>query len=478
MYSMLDYFPKYYVNRAIATYFLSLAVVSILFFNNIMDFTWMLFGSVEVIGFFYFSNVWTKQWRYVSEKRFVRNIFWAAFLIRLIYVTFSYFFYIYLNGNPFEFTPGDSLFYEEMGHYGASLIREGHLHIYPYLQKYANMALSDSGEPILLSYIYFFVGDSIYLSRVVKALLSSFTVVFIYRLAQRNFGEQIGRIAAVFAVLLPHFIYYCGVQLKECEMVFLTAWCIERVDALTRLPKIKMSNIVLPLLLGLSLFFFRTVLGISVLFATGVTFVLSDNTVLSKSRRWQVIAIGVLAAGFLASSIFAQEIEELYEARKLGQNQQSVNMQWRSTRKSGNIFAKYGSAVVFAPMIFSLPFPTMVQIDTQLNQMQVNGNNYIKNIMSVFVVMSILLVVKSKSWRSNLLLEAYYLSYLAILALSNFAQSERFHFPSLPIAVIYFAYGLTHIPQSWKKYFNYWCMLEFVIIIGWSWFKLRGRGLI
>jgi len=153
-------------------------------------------------------------------------------------------------------------------------------------------------------------------------------------------------------------------------------------------------------------------------------------------------------------------------------------MEWRSQREGGNQFAKYAGAAVFAPLIFTIPFPTMVHISYQENQMMVNGNNYVKNILSFFVILAFYLIIKRKLWRKHTLLIAYILTYLGILALSNFAQSERFHLPALPISIIFAAYGISEMTNQHKKLFDYWTVFILVVIIGWCWFKLAGRGLV
>ena len=108
----------------------------------------------------------------------------------------------------------------------------------------------------------------------------------------------------------------------------------------------------------------------------------------------------------------------------------------------------------------------------------VNGNNYVKNILSFFVILAFYLIIKRKLWRKHTLLIAYILTYLGILALSHFAQSERFHLPALPIALIFAAYGISEMTNQYKKLFDYWTVFILVVIIGWCWFKLAGRGLV
>ena len=73
------------------------------------------------------------------------------------------------------------------------------------------------------------------------------------------------------------------------------------------------------------------------------------------------------------------EIETVWENRVTNQ---SNSMQYRSNIEGGNKFVKNLSGSVFAPMIFVIPFPTMVNTEGQENQMLIGGGNYVKNIMA------------------------------------------------------------------------------------------------
>ena len=80
---------------------------------------------------------------------------------------------------------------------------------------------------------------------------------------------------------------------------------------------------------------------------------------------------------------------------------QQTNMEWRTRRVGGNEFAKYAGAAVFAPLIFTIPFPTVVytQQDQEM-QMQVGGGNYVKNIMSFYVIIFMFYMLKNKIWKN------------------------------------------------------------------------------
>lgn len=432
----------------------------------------MVFGLVEVVAFFYVSNRLTRKWINYSPRLFEKKVFVTALIIRIIYVLFSYLFYNLMTGQPFEYGVADAMGYHQEALWVRELCVSGHLESY---FEYIAGRYSDMGYPFSLGIQYVITFGSILVARLVKAALSAYMCLLIYRLAKRNFGDYVGRMAAVFAVVMPHFIYYCGLHLKEIEMVFLTIWFLERIDFVIRTKRISLNLLILPVILLVSLFFFRTVLGVTAIFAVGTAVLFSEAKVLNKHKRMILLLWGASAILVFLGGSISTEIEEVWNKKD---DSQSVSMEWRSQREGGNQFAKYAEATVFAPLIFTIPFPTMVHIDYQENQMMVNGNNYVKNILSFFVILSLYLILKRKLWRRHTLLIAYILTYLGILALSQFAHSERFHLPALPVALIFAAYGISEMTNQHKKLFNYWILFILIAIIGWSWFKLAGRGLV
>ena len=116
-----SFLPRWLSKRAIALYFVLLVLVSLAFFRYAMEWYFMLLGALEVVGFFYLANLLTKKWgAWHSERHFEKQLFWTALGIRLVWVVFSYFFYLGMTGLPFEFNAGDVIFYDEMGRYGHS----------------------------------------------------------------------------------------------------------------------------------------------------------------------------------------------------------------------------------------------------------------------------------------------------------------------------------------------------------------------
>jgi hypothetical protein len=70
------------------------------------------------------------------------------------------------------------------------------------------------------------------------------------------------------------------------------------------------------------------------------------------------------------------------------------------------------------------------------------------------------------------------IGYLIVVALSAFAQSERFHLPAMPVFLMFAAYGLNKFTEKEVRWYNYYLIFIVLAIVAWSWFKLAGRGII
>lgn len=478
----LAFVPRSITNMAMLTYVLALLACNILYMRYALTWYWWAFGLVEACGFFYFANYCTKRWARLSPKMFAKRLFVTALSIRVVYVLFSYWFYLTMTGSPFEFDPGDVGFYNEMGRYGASLLRDGHWNLFPAFVAYSGADYSDLGYPLYLSFVYLLSGDSILVARLVKAIWSAWTALLIYKLAVRNFGESTGRIAGVLCMLMPNLIYYCGLHLKEIEMVFLAVLFAERADYILRRGKLTFGPTCALMLIAGAVFTFRTALAAVLVLAFLCALLLSSTRVVGWKRRILLVAVAALVVGvvMLNNTSIGNSVRSMWETRG---SEQKGNMEWRATRvdSQGRVqkFAKYAGAAVFAPMIFTIPFPTMTETPGQENLKMIHGGNFVKNITSFFTILALFILLFTGDWRKNVLPIAILCGYLLVLIFSSFAQSERFHLPSVPFAMMFAAYGISYMRNpKYKRWFNIWCVVMFVAALAWNWFKLAGRGML
>lgn len=130
-----------------------------------------------------------------------------------------------------------------------------------------------------------------------------------------------------------------------------------------------------------------------------------------------------------------------------------------------------------APMAFVLPFSTMVNVDEQYAQQTKHSGNYVRNFMGFFAILAVYEAVRRKKWRDLALPVAFVASYLGIVAVSGFSNSERFLLPGLPLLILLWTYGITTLRKQTYRLFMPWCIVVVLMEVGWAFFKLGSRGL-
>ena len=477
---MQDIFPRWLSLYPIVMYILALMVVSFMYSEYSLPWYYMLSGVVFVCIFFLYSSTLIEQTSVLKmrrKERFERRIFIISLVLRVVWTVLIYTLFMQNYGDAFGFENGDTTFYDYQGQLFSQSIKDGNF--FSQWQKTSEFIdISDLGYSAYVGFVYWLTDNSIIAVRLLKCVLSAYTVLLTYRLVKRNFGVQTARIAAIFVALWPNFWYYCGTHLKEVEMVFLTMLFVDQAEQMLRSRQFTAWKIIPILLIAAAMFTFRTPLGIVALLALVFSVVMSSTKVVSWGKRIIVGALAIALIGVVAGNQIEEQSRALLE--KVQSNEQQENMQWRGEREHGNSYAKYAGATVFAPMIFTLPFPSMVKpYEGQDVQQLLNGGNFIKNIISAFTILAMVMLLISGTWREHLLPLSFMLGYLVVLTVSAFAQSERFHQPAMPLEFMFAAYGLSIAltKKKYKRWFTYWCALMFVAAIAWNWFKIAGRGL-
>lgn len=468
-------------SRSIGLYCLALFLVTLLYISYSMEWYFFLFGIVEVCGFFLAAKTLMKKWNTFAvwnSKQYERKLFATGVIIRLVYVLFIYWFYNLMNGQPFEFSSADSKEYVELAAWWAELYRDGTLWstISTMIQ---DKGLGDLGYPLALLIPTIILGDAVLVTRMCQAFIGAHTLVLIYRLSRVNFDDDTARVAAIFCMLNPVLVVYTGMSLKETLMVWILVLFIQKGDELIRSRNFKAINIGVIIGLGLLLFMFRTVLAMVAFLAIGFAIVMTSNKLLGTGKK---ILIGLIMLGMVllaASNRIISEIQTITNADVRGQMETSKEYRYGEKKAggTGNSFAKYASTAVFAPLIFTIPFPTMVDVGSQQDMRLIHGGNFVKNVTSGLVIFAMFMLLLSGDWRQHTLPLAIMLGYLVMLSFTQFAQSLRFHIPAMPFEMMFAAYGLTHLNAKHKKWYMFWIAICLVFCVGWNWFKLAGRGM-
>lgn len=467
---MLSHFPRYFSTRAIVCYLVTLALVSCIFMNYAMPFQFMLFGFIPVCVFFVFSNKLTVTWQNYSDHLFTKKLFFTALIIRIVCVLFLYFYFLENTGQPFTYAAGDEIQYQ----YSASLWRLESFDRY-WKELMTFFKLGDRGYVVWLGLEYYILGPHVLTARILKCFIDAFSCVLMYNLAKRGFGEPVGRMTAIFCLLMPNMWYYCGLTLKETEMAFMTILFVERGDFALRAKKISFQNIILPGLIILVMFTFRTPLAAVLAAALVGALILSSG---KQLKAWKKVLYSAVFAVWMFLTVGAEIVEETQQLWEGRETNQTEGYAWRAEREGGNTFAQYATAAVFAPFIFTIPFSSMVAVLNQENQMMMNGANFIKNVLSGLTIFALVILLIRGDWRKHVLPIAVTCGYLVVLVFSNFAHSERFHFPILAFELMFAAYGVSMLKNKHKRWYVIWLVFVCVANIAWAWIKLAGRGMV
>lgn len=473
--------PKWAIGKSVIVFFLSFAACT-LAFGYPMELRDAIISSLSLIIFFYGGKNMLANWARDKEKTFIKNIFVFGLLARLLWSMYCYFFF---NPEYYGNTLGDEADTTWYMPYGAAIadwIRDGFPVPFSELMDTWGGQIDDTGYPIWLAIINLltFDGSDVFVPFIVKCVIGAYCGVSIYRVTKRHFGLGTARLAAIFVALNPNMIYWCGNMFKETEMVFLCCLSIDLIDrVLSSGAKLNFKTLLPGVLVAMYIFFFRASLAIVIFLAMFAHIVMVSGRVMSAGKK--AIA-GVMVGTVLLIGMGDRLRSEAEEIRSAVQSdQQDVNMKWRAERKGGNSFASYAGKAVFAPLIFTIPFPSFnVALESQVLQRQLSGGNYIKNVFSFFVLLVMFLMLISGEWRKHVFILAYTLGYLMSLVLSSFAQSSRFHMPVWPMLMLFAAYGIQIAKTNprYRRWFGYALVIEFVACLVWNWFKLAGRGLI
>ena len=463
---------QYFLKRAALYYFLSLLLCTVIFIRRIMPWYSFVSGIGGMILFCLLSVQWEKEWKNKDDKKFERRVFWSALAIRLSWILLYNAFTNIVWESPWEQPIGtymDSTGYFETAVWAKEMFNNGLWSVV--FDFMLQTSISDAGYPLLLVLINSISGDSILFTRIPNALFDAWTAVLVYRIAKRNFDVKTAQIASIYTVLMPMLIFYTGVTMKETVMLMLIMWGLDLGDRIIRDSRLDVLKIIGFTVIAFLLYLFRDVLTWVLLIAIFGAYAISSPRIKQASQRTIILVLVVSVVMIVAGGTILRQYEAV-------ESQLAMTEDNFIHRSNTNALVSGLTKGMFAPLMFTIPFPTMVDIPGQYVQAIQNGGFFIKNILSFFCVFGIIDLLRKGKWRNSSFLLEFLIGYLIVLGMSSFAHSGRFHHPVICVEIIFAAYGMQAISTIRQaKMFNLFFILEVIFVIGWNWFKLAGRGL-
>lgn len=477
--------PKWFSTPALMVYCVVFVLCTLAFNRYMMSLDKAVVSILSALLFFVVGDYYSREWAWRREKMFAQNVFQMGIFVRVAWVLYSYFFF---NPKYYNDPIGETADVEWYMPYAmdiAKAFRAGDVLSLPRVMDVWHSEFDDVGYPLWLGVEYVLIGDisDVLIPMLIKCVVSAYCAVCIYHVGQRHYGEAVGRLAAIFVMLNPNMIYWCGTMFKEPEMLFLLCLFIDKMDAALNEPKLTVAAVLPAALVGLTLFLFRSALGLVGFAAVMANVVMASGRVMSWGKKVIAGILVLFVLGIGMGDRLMSQVERVEQS--ILSNEQQKNMEWRAKRKgesnANKLITKYATATIFAPLIFTIPFPTFNEADKgQILQQVQSAGNYIKNILSFFVILSMFIMLLSGNWRQHVFIVAITMGYLAALVLSNFAHSGRFHLPVIPMLMLFAAYGisLTYRSIRFKRWYTYALIFEVIACIGWNYFKLKGRGMV
>lgn len=473
--------PNWLIERSMIFFFISLITCWIAW-GYVPKYDLISTSFISIFIFFFVGRSMSNKFSLLGEKKFLRSVFTVGLVVRILWI--SYMFFVF-NPRYYGTRHGDGVDTDWFIPFAKSLtewLRGNSVHSLSQIIEINDSAIDDVAYPMILGIEYLLTGgiSDVLIPFIVKSILGACCAIFAYRITKRHFGKGTAHIAAIFVCLNPNIIYWCGTMMKEAEMVFFCCFAVDKIDeALSSNSQLTIKSLLPGILSGLVLLFMRTTLGLAFFAATMVHIILADKRIISAGKK---IFMGALMLMILSVLVGDHLVEQSRDYIEMAQSDyQHTNMEWRSTRVGGNSFAKYATASIFAPLIFTIPFPTFNQAyEAQLLQIQLSGGYFIKNILSFFIIIIIIQFLITGEWRKHVFILGYTCAYLVVLIFSGFAQSGRFHMPIWPMLMIFAAYGIqmANTDMKMRKWFTYVLFAEVFVCLTWNWFKLAGRSMI
>ena len=474
--------PNWLIENSIGFFFISMFACWIAW-GYVPKYDLIFTIAISIVLFFFAGRSMSNKFSLLGEKKFLRSVFTVGFVVRILWVLYMFFVF---NPRYYGNNVGSMADVEWYVPFGKALALwlsgDSPYSLSQLINNEYVAAIDDVAYPMLLGLEYWLTGgiSDLIIPMFIKSILGTFCAICAYRITKRHFGEGTARIAAIFVCLNPNMIYWCANMMKEAEMVFFCCMAVDNFDeALSSNSQLTIKSLLPGILFGFVLLFMRTTLGLALFAAVMVHIILADRRIISRGKKIFMGILTVLVLSVIVGDHLMEQSKGYLE--KAQSDAQRENMEWRSTRVGGNSFAKYATAGVFAPLIFTIPFPTFNAAHSgQLIQIQLSGGYFIKNILSFFVIIVLIQFLLSGEWRKHVFILGYTCAYLVVLVFSGFAQSGRFHMPIWPMLMIFAAYGvqLAKTDKKMRKWFTYVLYMEVFVCLAWNWFKLAGRGMI
>ncbi|GAB5525854.1 MAG: hypothetical protein Roseis2KO_37260 [Roseivirga sp.] len=451
---------------------LLLGFCTIYFLDYAVPTLWLVAGFGTVVLFVILYNQLTIRWHRLSAERYASYIFRLNLILGVIVVALCQMAFFSFGQNYFEPGAADSVIYHKHGSNLAEMFLQLDFRVSKYLTE---TGLDDFGFPVYLGVLYAIFGPSPVVVFAFNIFLHAFSAQLVFKITTRAFPLPVAKSASLLMSIFPIFLIYEGILLKEILMIFLLLASTHYGLVIFENNRLLFIKVLLFLVATISLFFFRTVLGIC--FLAGFFIFTGFQLWHSGSYRFiKLAAILVVASSILIYLVNTGILNEILLTADRSVNQMDAELADKASRGQGLSFNK----VIIGPLIgvssLVAPFSTLVFLDEQVLIVWNFPSTLMKNILSFFALMGIWNTFRHELKRFALPL-FFTIFYTIVLIASAQVTSQRFQLVIWPFLCIFMANGLYTFNRKKINVWYLYLVALTVVLFAWNFFKLYIRDL-
>ncbi|MBI9066032.1 MAG: hypothetical protein JEZ09_01990 [Salinivirgaceae bacterium] len=397
---------------------------------NIIDVEWVLGQSFVIVFFFSATTLFYKYSIQLSSNTFIISLLFISVVIKVLALLFSYYYFIEVFNFPLL---GKSDAYQY--HKYSKIIAESSLNI---VAMTSYLPLSDQGAYFYFSSIYKIFGANIFIVGLVNVFFAIHSVFLFYKTIRVISKENVARLSAIVFSFIPILNYYIGLHLKEIFFIWLIIYGTYLIIIIFETKRRSIINLILLLIIGLSLFAFRTVVGLSFFASLAIYLLFSSKIQMSFFVKFiSLIIILFSLVFFMLTTGVSDESEMYYGIAERGTSYTEVNLGKTSVFKSfvGLPFQVF--------IMLTGPYPNLVDIKNDkhygITRYALISDCFIKSFLGFFFLIAI---IRKRVLQNNIFITSFLLIYMLILAIGGFGLLYRMFLPILPFYIFISILGL------------------------------------
>lgn len=377
-----------------------------------------LLGLIAVFGFFVF--------RAPEERRALLLLALASYALKAILVPLYYWFLVESGTGGFAYLDGFGY------HISAQEMAYEVTHGLPHTDK--GWSYKDPGYNIIVTLLYVVFGSSTLIARFFNASISTFTLLYAYRIARISFDEHVARIAARFVAFLPSPIFIIIDHRKEGVIIFVATLLFYHALRIVTQQRGWVSSVPILAFWLVPSYFLRNGFVLPFLGLFLVMFLFSQRSI-ALGGVASVFVIGVL---LVARFVFPEATGLDVQGKIEGVDRLLAAQAWEAEHSPGLLrFAKIGSPLgiwkipISAFLLVIMPFPPLIRGGLPVYRYVFSWSQLVFLAFLPQFFLGVREVFRAGVWRRRLPLFVYAAGFLALISAlaSGIMRYREFVFP-------------------------------------------------